>query len=287
MRSRLGLLSLCASLLVPVGASAQDACGDIYLAATSRCEVLIGGGCTAMCEPFALEAACAADLYVQCDGMCTASASASCEASCDVTACEASCTVDPGSYDCEADCRATASASCEAECAGMAGDMEAQARCEASCEATYAGSCEASCSGTPPSADCMARCEASCQGRCDAEANVDCQVDCQADGYVDCYAEVQGGCEAECTAPSGALFCDGQYVDVEGSVDQCIMELESRLELEVDTSARGSASCMDGECMAEGEASISCAATPARSGGFGSALLLLAGAGALVMRRRR
>ncbi|MEQ8893279.1 MAG: hypothetical protein RID93_36855 [Sandaracinaceae bacterium] len=289
MRSRLGLLPFFSLLLLPLTAhtaSAQSACGDIYLASTARCEVLIGGGCTAMCEPFALEATCAADLYASCDGTCTATAEASCEASCDVAACEATCTVDPGSYDCRADCQATVEASCEAECAGMAGDMDAQARCEASCRSTYAGSCDASCEATPPSADCMARCEASCQGRCEAEANVDCQVDCQADGYVDCYATVEGGCEAECTEPSGALFCDGQYVDVEGGVDACIMQLRDRLDIEVDTSARGTAMCMDGECMAEGEASISCAAVPGRSGGYGFAMLLLAGAGAFFNRPR-
>jgi hypothetical protein len=135
-------------------------------------------------------------------------------------------------------------------------------------------------------ADCMASCNASCEGSCTAEANIDCQVDCQADGYVDCTAELMGGCEASCMAPTGTLFCDGQYVDA-SSLEACIAEIQSSLEITVDRSA--TAMCDDTGCSAEAEASAGCATVP----GLGAAsdhdgwLALLAFPVLALFRRRR
>jgi hypothetical protein len=135
----------------------------------------------------------------------------------------------------------------------------------------------------------MARCEASCEGRCEAEANVDCQVDCQVSGYVDCEASLTGGCTAQCEAPEGALFCEGQWVDAD-DVDACIDALRTLLEVEVDASARGS--CMSGGgaamCEGEAEASASCAVGWGRTPRQGLPLVLLGlGLVALVRLRRR
>lgn len=292
MRTGLIAASLFAATFVitPSVSQAQlDACGDIYVSAEAMCEIVVEGGCTAMCEPVSFRASCAADLYASCEGSCTASASASCMASCDVAACEATCTVDPGTFSCQAQCTATLEADCAAQCSAMAGDNEARARCEASCQATFAAECEASCTATPPSATCMARCEASCQGRCEAEANVDCQVDCQAGGYIDCEASLTGGCMARCQEPDGALFCDGQYVDHGGNLDACIDALRNLLNIEVDASARGSAGCVGDTCTAEGEAeaSASCAVAWHRTPREGLPLLLLGLPLLALFRRRR
>jgi MYXO-CTERM domain-containing protein len=168
----------------------------------------VEGGCTAMCEPVSVQAACAADLRVDCDGMCNAEIEANCDVDCQA-GCEGRCDVDPGNFSCAADCQADCSADCSGSCAA---DSDS-ARCEASCKATCSGSCDVECSGTPPSADCKASCEASCSGSCQGKANIDCQIDCQADGFAECEAMLEGGCEAQCEKPEGAIFCDGQFVD--------------------------------------------------------------------------
>lgn len=125
-----------------------------------------------------------------------------------------------------------------------------------------------------------------------AEANLDCQVDCQAEGYVECTAELEGGCEAACQSPEGALFCDGQYIDHGGNLENCVAALEAALSIEVDTSATGMAtsSCSNGSCEAdaEGEAEVNCAFTPlglSQSGGAGFLSLLVLGVARLSRRR--
>ncbi len=267
----IGLAGLFATF-APSAVKAQQlaSCGGIYLSADSTCEIAVEGGCTAMCEPINFTATCSAELYVGCEGMCDASFEASCTADCQAD-CMASCEVDPGSFDCRADCTADIGARCEAECSAEADGSQAEAECEASCETTFQAECDASCEATPPMADCMASCEASCEGSCTAEANVDCQVMCQADGYVDCQTMLTGGCEADCMAPTGGLFCDGQYVDA-SSIEMCITEIQSSLDITVDRSA--SAMCTDAGCEATAEASASCSAAPGRSTDTGWLALL-------------
>jgi MYXO-CTERM domain-containing protein len=82
----------------------------------------------------------------------------------------------------------------------------------------------------------------------------------------------------------GALFCDGQYVDVGGDIESCLTDLKNLLNIQVS----GSASCSGDECTAMGQASASCAASPdggaPLSGGF--AIVGLGALGAAVARRR-
>jgi MYXO-CTERM domain-containing protein len=132
----------------------------------------------------------------------------------------------------------------------------------------------------------MAQCQASCGGSCTAEANVDCQVSCQTSGSASCEASLMGGCTAQCSAPMGALFCDGQYVDVGGDIESCLTDLKNLLNITV--TASGSANCSGDQCTAMGQASASCAASPEGgaplSGGF--AIVGLGAIGAAVARRR-
>lgn len=278
-----GMLAV-TSLAAPAHAGI-DACGDIDIEASAQCELVVEGGCDVVCRPVNFTASCSAELYVACEGQCSASASVDCHASCEA-GCEGSCDVDPGSFDCAASCSAGCSGDCTATCAAS----ENSARCEASCQATCSAGCDAECSVTPPSASCQAKCEASCSGECHAEANLECQVDCQAGGFIDCEARLEGGCMAECESPKGALFCDGQYIDHGGNLQDCIDALEALLAIEVQVSgdASGTADCVDGACEAEGQAegSISCSAGPAssrRPWGFG----VLGALGALALFRRR
>jgi hypothetical protein len=275
----LGVSSLTvASLFVGADAWAGiDACGDIEVEANAHCEVKVGLECKAECTPIHFTAAC----YADCSGECNVSVDAGCTVDCQAD-CSASCEVDPGSFECSASCEGECNAGCDGQCSSSSD----QATCRGSCEATCHGECSASCEGTPPSASCEAKCEASCDGECHAEANVDCQIDCQAG----CTAELTGGCEVECDKPEGSLFCDGQYIDHGGNLEECINALNALLEVSVDVSATGSASCDGGSCEAEGEAGVSCALSqePATAEHRGPWLALAAaGLGVAVARRRR
>jgi MYXO-CTERM domain-containing protein len=278
MRTSLKLLLPSLAFVVPLGwaGAAQagiGACGNIHVEASAECEVLVDVECETACQPVAFQAQCAADLYVGCEGQCNASFTAECTASCE-SDCQVECEASPTTFDCRANCFADASASCEGRCA----DSECHASCEASAEAECSGRCEVE----PAQVDCSGHCRASCEGSCKAEANVDCQIDCQAGGYVDCQAELSGGCRTECDN-DGALFCDSQYVDHGGNLEECIDSLRALLDIEVTGYAEGS--CSNGHCEGEAGGSISCAVDPEGRGamGVGALVLLMLG----VSRRRR
>ncbi|MRG94758.1 hypothetical protein [Polyangium spumosum] len=263
-------------------AARLDACNGIELSANANCEMRVSGGCTAACEPVSFQVQCAADLYIGCNGQCTAMVDAQCTAGC-TGGCEAECEVNPGSFDCSASCRADCGANCDAACAADPNS----ARCKASCEATCGGECDARCDVTPPDANCKAQCEACCTGSCDAKANIDCQIDCQADAFVQCEADLKGGCEVACQRPEGALFCDGQYVDVGEQIDSCVAQLESLLQVKVEGYARGDAQCSGGRCTAEGEAGVSCAQSPGNTSSSAAGILGAIAAFGLALGRRK
>jgi hypothetical protein len=254
----------------PASAGIVDSCGGIELGASADCELRVEGGCTASCEPVSFTAQCSAELYLDCSGGCKVDADVQCTASCQ-TSCEAECKIDPGKFDCAASCRADCSGSCDATCVGAKDTTE----CRASCKSTCAGKCDARCDVTPANADCSAKCQSSCTGSCEADINMSCQVDCQYDKYVGCETELKGGCEAACSKPDGALFCDGQYVDVGEQLDQCVADLKSLFEIEVTGYAYGDAQCSNGECTAEGHAGCSCAQGVGLGSSSGSALGIL------------
>lgn len=244
-----------------MAAPSAAACDNIQLAATGQCDFEVSGGCEALCTPLSFTAAC--------DGQCSASASLDCSGSCGVD-CEAQCMVDPGGFDCTGSCEAD----CEARCTEGCSD----AGCQASCNASCSHRCDIQCTATPPSADCTAKCEASCNASCEVQANIDCSLSCSVD--------LEGGCKVKCTEPDGALFCDGQYVNVVGTVDDCISYLESQ-GLKVNFSA----SCDASGC--EASASVGCSAAPYVGAaadnrwGVGAIAGLMMGLGMIVSRRRR
>ncbi len=273
--------ALAIPLVVPAIAYAGiDACGDIHVEANARCEVVVEGGCTAMCEPVRFEAACAAKLEAQCAGQCTVMATAECTGQCEAD-CQGQCEVNPGEFDCSASCQGQCEANCDAQCSASAN----QGECKASCVATCSGSCSADCEGTKPEATCEAKCEASCSGSCEAEANIDCQVRCQGNLYADCKADLEGGCTAQCQEPDGALFCDGQYVDAGNNLEECVNALKVLLDIEVEGWAHGS--CSGNVCSGEAGGSITCAVAqhPHTWAGLGWLVLGL-GLSPLAFRRR-
>jgi MYXO-CTERM domain-containing protein len=267
MLRRFSLLLSAAAFSVPLvwGSAAQagiGACGNIHVEAEASCEVIGGIECEAECEPLNLQAQCAGNLFVECNvpDRCAFEATAECSGSCEVD-CMASCeNLSAGSFDCRGECVGGCSASCASDCtASCEGDADGagcEASCRASCDATCEGECSGSCEGTPPMADCSAQCAGSCEGSCRAEANFDCQVECQRPSFDGCTAELSGGCKAECDA-DGALFCDSQYVDHGGNLDECVSSLRALINAHVETYASGE--CSGNAC--EGEAGFSCGCT--------------------------
>jgi hypothetical protein len=115
-------------------------------------------------------------------------------------------------------------------------------------------------------------------------------VDCQSEGYVECKARVEGGCEVACSRPEGALFCDGQYVDHGGNLEECIAAIEAAVDIEVQTSAEGDCSGNTCSGSAEGSATASCnlgSGPGDDASGAGALLGLLAAAGMAGARMRR
>ena len=271
------VFALAAPLLVATQAHAGiGACGNIHVQAEAECEVLAGAECTAQCEPIAFQAQCASDLYIGCNvpDQCSASLSAECSGSCEAD-CMGRCEIEPAQFDCRADCVANARADAEARCG-------TDSECIASFEATFEAECSASCNIEPGSVDCSASCTASCEGSCTAEANVDCQIECQRSGAVECQASLSGGCEADCDVEAG-LFCDGQWVDHGGNLNECISSLETLIQANVDFSG----GCSNGRCEGMAEGSISCNVDPDRSPAGAWWMLAGLGVAGLTFRRKR
>lgn len=277
-------------LLSPATARANIAdCGNIDVSASGTCEVQVDAACTANCTPLKVQAACAAQLQGTCSASCDRVPSIDCTGSCQGD-CEANCNVTPAQFDCTASCRADASANCDAECASNAN----KSQCTASCQATVTADCDANCKVVPGTANCAAKCQGSCQGSCTVQKELDCQVKCQGAAYAQCEVDVQGGCEVDCRDPSGALFCDGEYIDHNGALKDCIAAIRAELPtVYVDASAQGSSGCSDNNtCSAEGSANVSthCALS---SRGVGAdheltgAFAVLAALGAACVRRRK
>ncbi|MBK8259545.1 MAG: hypothetical protein IPK82_43665 [Polyangiaceae bacterium] len=93
----------------------------------------------------------------------------------------------------------------------------------------------------------------------------------------------------QCQEPSGALFCNGQYVSA-SDVDACIAYLQENWNAQVDVSARGEVTCDLSGCEGTGDARIGCCSISnagAAAGGGGAAAALAMAFGAAFARRRR
>lgn len=271
--------ALAAPFLVTQAAQATvvDSCGSLDFSGSASCTLEVEGGCTAQCTPVSFTAQCSVDLQASCDGECQATLP-----SC-TTECQGGCVAD-----CEADvewnCEASCSADCEGSCDSACAEEADQTKCQASCKATCSAECSGSCDGATGNANCEASCNGCCTGSCNGEARLDCQISCQAEGYAGCETRLQGGCEAKCSEPEGALFCDGQFVDV-SNLDQCVADLKALLNIKVTGYAE--AECEGNECTAEAGGSVSCAMGAFPGGGEGALSLLgLAGVVALMRRKR-
>jgi hypothetical protein len=187
------------------GSSGAEACNNIALVLNSEstCQYIVSG-CTANCTPPNLVAACS--------GECTAAPDVSCTGGCE-SDCEAKCMVDPPTFDCTGSCEEGCTADCMDNCAG-------DTACQNDCGNTCTNQCEYSCTGTPGTADCTAKCQTSCNASCTVEANINC--------HEMCSVSLEGGCNVACSQPTGALFCDGQYVDLTNDPAACLAYLAAQ-----------------------------------------------------------
>jgi hypothetical protein len=259
-------------------------CGNIDLSGNETCQLETSGGCTVKCNADDFQLQCSADLETSCSGGCNFTADVNCTTAC-VASCTGGCTT--GSFSCEGSCDTDCNGHCSADCTSETADGGDETQCMASCKETCDSSCSANCSGTPPSCT-QTTCQAECQGSCQAQANIDCQVNCQESGSASCESNYLQVCQGQCSAPQGALFCNGQYVNVDTTqLQACLSQLSS--ELDINVSLTGSTLCDGGTCSVTGSASASCGqiapGAPAAGSIFGVGLGLgIAGA---VRRRER
>jgi hypothetical protein len=285
MRFTAKLALFAAGLLAPLAISQTAhagiaACGNIHVEANAECEVRGGIECEGMCTPVAVRAQCAGNLAWDCRGGCEGNLEVDVECSGNCNAdCMAECEADPPSFDCQGSCFADCEATARARCS--TGDDECFAAAEGSCEAE----CQVSCEAQPAEVECSGHCEASCNASCSAssEAYLNCQVDCQRPEFPSCEASIQGVCEVACETEEGALFCDGNYVDHDGNLEECLDSLRGLLNVMVS----GSASCSGNSCEAEGAISCSCTAADAQQDMQGGALFVLGGLFLFGLSRRR
>ena len=221
-----------------------SACGNIDLTGNESCTLETSGGCTGSCMPVNFDVTCAASLEASCGGTCHGTIDASCSATC-VSSCMGGCTAP--SFSCQGSCETDCQGHCSAQCAS---DMN-QSECTASCNQSCGTNCQASCTGSPGMCSAVS-CQAACQGSCQAQANFSCDISCQEMGYASCQTMVTGGCTAQCSEPQGALFCNGQFINLDPSqLEACQAQLTSLLNIQFS----GSGSCSGGNCTAAGTAS--------------------------------
>ena len=222
---------------VPALFVAQNAfagnCGNFNLDYISQngisCKIEVKGGCTAQCAPLQFEAGCT--------GQCTGTATVDCTGSCG-TQCVAQC--DPAKLDCFTGCHDECDAPVQAQCTSTHPNDDCVSIARAQCDMHCNTQCKVA-----TDTNCQEHCQTCCTGSCVTQTNYDCDYDC--------FAKLQGGCEVQCEDPSGAIFCNGQYVDA-ADVEACINELAEK-GITVNVEARGEVTCDLNGCTGDGSAS--------------------------------
>ncbi|MFO0618793.1 MAG: hypothetical protein U0414_39755 [Polyangiaceae bacterium] len=257
-------LSSPAAVVATEAFAGAEACGKFDFSSGISCKIEVKGGCSAKCTPLNFEAGC--------KGTCTGMATTTCTGSCG-TQCLAEC--NPNLLDCFA--------GCHAECDQPATDLCNMKNPGDDCVSIATAQCDMHCEDAckVPDTSCSEHCKACCDGGCTTQSNYQCDYDC--------FAKLEGGCEVQCTEPSGALFCNGQYIgasDVQGCVDYLLTQ-----GIKVDVTARGEVTCDLTGCKGSGDAnagfcSYATGSADLALGGVGIAAVGLA-AGLAFRRRRR
>ncbi len=270
----LSLLALPTMLLASSSAMALNVppeCGKFITddAAFADCKVVTTGGCDAQCTPIKFIAGCT--------GGCTATASTSCSNTTNGT-CGAQCMKDcnPAQLDCVSGCLSECKQPFIDSCTSKHPERDCVVDADASCTDYCRNTCK-----VPPASGCEDHCNTCCTGACTSNINLDCDIAC--------YAKLEGGCKVQCEAPSGAIFCNGQYVNATDP-QSCINALIAQ-GVEVDVSARGECTITLGGADCDGTANaggFGCSAQPGSDSPFAPVIvgMGLAAAAISVSRRR-
>lgn len=255
-----GGLVLGVPLFAASTASAAD-CGWLGYGSSASldCTLVTSGGCTTQCTPLTVTAQCGAT----CQGSCHADIDVSCTDTCE-TSCKTKCT--PSELDCVGFCQEDCEGNCSSYCEKHGNSSDCVSQCQGSCE----GDCGVNCQVKPGS--CTTMCQEACKGSCHAQANLDCEVKCQGG----CSADVEGGCKTACSAPEGALFCNGQYVEASD-----VVACETAFYVDVN------ASCDASGCEVDASTGCNTAKPGDAPTSFAAVGAMLAGLGLIVSRRRR
>ncbi len=262
------------SLTFATGTALADktACGAFDFSGGLDCKIEVSGGCSAKCVPLQFESGCT--------GQCTTMATTDCTGSCG-TQCIAQC--DPSKLDCFEGCHNECDGPVQADCTKNNGTdcvNTARAQCDIHCRQV----CKVKTDTT-----CQEHCTKCCTGSCTTQINTVCDTKC--------FSDLKGGCDVQCKAPSGALFCNGQYVhasDIQACIDYLLTQ-----GFHIDARASASIKCDLSGC--EGFAGVSgipfvgskgCSASGADPLGTGLGASGLAAAGiamavSTIRRRRR
>ncbi len=257
-----GVVSFASSGVAYAG-DAGGPCGNFNFTSGLACKIEVSGGCTASCTPLNFE--------VGCSGGCQVLPDPACSNPCETT-CSATCA--PTTIDCLSGCHGE----CDQQLTTTCQQQDPTADCVTQAKAQCDTHCNSSCS--TPSTNCAQVCTC-CDGSCSAQINFQCDFQC--------FARLQGGCTTQCNDPSGAIFCNGQYVEA-SDVQACISYLATQ-GINLDASPTRSAHSGPNGCQASGKASVGgCAVTAATAnastGGLGIVGLLVGTAMVRSARRR-
>ncbi len=258
------------ALLAPTTALAADngPCGNFDFSGNASCKVEVQASCNAKCDP--------PSVVVSCGGKCTADSTTTCTDSCGET-CIKQC--NPKLLDCfkgcHEECDQPTIELCKSKHPGEDCVTQGKAQCDGHCK----NNCKV------PDTSCSEHCTKCCRGSCQTQVNFDCDFKCMAD--------VKINCKAQCSKPTGGIFCNGQFVNAT-DVQQCISYLATKLNIKVDASASASGNCTGGNCTGAADGKLSaqgCAAAPIELGDGNGTLGALGLVGAAVavgvVRRRR
>ena len=167
----------------------------------------------------------------------------------------------PDKLDCVAGCHNE----CEQPFIAQCKQEHPERDCVADAQASCTMHCNSACGVTVDS--CLEHCQECCHGACTSQANLSCDINC--------FAKLEGGCNVQCDEPTGAIFCNDQYVFA-SDVTGCITYLATQ-GINVDVSARASATCDLSGCNVDGAIdspltkAAGCSAAPAGASGRAAA----------------
>lgn len=275
-------------LLASGAASARlEACGGVFLSGDAHCEFVRDQDCETRCEVTSVETACVASLQSSCDSMCQASAQTQCSQTCEPSCTEECSKVDKPSS--QGLCRSECADDCQAKCEGS----DNHGRCMACCQQNCNVRCDDHCRSDDTAEVCETKCSPVCTDRCVAEANSSCQIDCQTREFESCQTTTVETCQKDCHDTGGAIFCDGQFLNVTNLKD-CAAELASQLSIKVDVNLDVDVDVHDDSSVSvtrdgkkhTAKCSVSAPGTPTSESELG-AVIALGAFGAIVRRSRR